>query len=360
MHVVCFYFIQVVGPVEEYAVIAVDFVPAEHGRHVFHVGQAADEPCVCAVLHFLEFAFAHLFFLELFEFFPHDAFDFIAIGSGAQVHADGKFGDVLVRAVACTDADGELFFFDEAFVEPAGASVQNSFCNVKCVERAVAYGWGFEYERIKVRSVLAFDNQALFAGLFRVAHGKGREGVARGDRIEVLLDNFHRFERVEVACQHEDCVTRLVILAVMFFGLFAGEVLDVAGPADGRHAVGERFVNHGVERFVKAACRAVVVAHAAFFADHGAFRIEFTQHGVLHAVGFEPHEKFDFVLGECHRVSGQEVARKSVEPGSACGLVGAPEFVLDENLAVFVQHGIVFGSELFHQGGIVRNFCRAD
>ena len=50
----------------------------------------------------------------------------------------------------------------------------------------------------------------------------------------------------------------------------------------------------------------------------------------------------------------------SAEARAARRLVGAPQFILHENLAVFIHHGVVLGCQLFNGGGIASEFCRAD
>ena len=146
----------------------------------------------------------------------------------------------------------------------------------------------------------------------------------------------------------------------MFVCHFAGQVHDVARPANRRHAIRERLVNHRIQRFIKATRGFVVVAHAAFFTHHHAFGIEFAQHRILHTVGFEPHEQFNLVLWERHNVGGHQVARESVQACTARSLVGAPKFILHKNFAVFIHHRIVFGSKLFHLRGIASNNRRAN
>ena len=146
----------------------------------------------------------------------------------------------------------------------------------------------------------------------------------------------------------------------MFVGHLAGEIHNIGRPPDSRHAVRERFVNHGIERLEKTARRLIVVTHAALFAHHVAFGIELAQDGVLHTVGFKPHEQFNLVLRERHDIGRHEVARESVQARTARRLVGAPQFILHKNLAVFVHHGIVFGGQLFHRQRITRQFRRTD
>ena len=352
--------IEFVRPVEENAVVAVHFVPGKHRRHVFHIGQAAHQAGVGVVLHLLEIAFAHRFGLKAFQFFPHDFFDLRGVGIRAQVYRHAKFRHVLVGRIRRLHAHGELFFLNQAPVESAGTAIQNALGNVQRVQNLVAHGRRREHERIQVRSVRTLYGQALFAGLLGVANRERRERLACRNRAKVLLDHFHGGGRIDVTCQHENRIARLVILAIMFVGHFARQVHDVAWPADCWHAVRERLVNHGIQRFVVAACGLVVVAHAAFFAHNHAFGIEFAQHGVLHAVGFQPHEQFNFILRERHDVGGHEVAGEGVEPRTACGLVSAPKFVLHKNLAVFVHHGIMFGGKLFHLRGIARQNRRTD
>ena len=146
----------------------------------------------------------------------------------------------------------------------------------------------------------------------------------------------------------------------MFFGLFTSQVFDIAWPADSRHAVRESLVNHRIESFIETACRAIIITHAAFFTHHRAFRIELAEHCILHTVGFEPQEQFNLVLGECHRICSQQVTCKGIEASATGSLIGAPQFILDKDFAVFVQHGIVFRRKLFHEGGIISNSCRTD
>ena len=202
--------------------------------------------------------------------------------------------------------------------------------------------------------------KALFPNLFRVADCKRGESLPCRNIPEILLHHFHRGGSIQVTCQHEDGIAGLVVLAVMLVRHLAGQIHDVARPADGRHAVRESLVYQGIERLEKAARGLVVVTHAAFFAHHVAFGVELAQNRILHAVGFEPHEKFNLVFRERHDVGRHQVRRKRIEAGTAHRLVSAPEFVLHKELALFIQEGIVFSGKLFDGSRIARKFRRAD
>ena len=271
-----------------------------------------------------------------------------------------EFGDVLVGAVAGANTDGQLFLLHQAPVEPAGTTVQHTFDNVERVKALVAHFCRLKNQVVHVGSVGALDHQAFFSGLFRITDGERRERLPCRDIREILLDHFHGSRRVQIPRQHKDSVTGLVILAVVFRRHFPSQVVYIARPADGGHAVRKRLVNHRVQGLDVATRRLVVVTHASFFADHGTLRIELPQYGVLHTVRFQPHEQLDLVLGKRHDIGRHQVRGEGVESCAACRLVGAPQFILHENLAVFVHHGIVFRRELLDRSRVDRQFRRAN
>ena len=173
----------------------------------------------------------------------------------------------------------------------------------------------------QLRIAHALDADFARALLHRVAGvGDGQAACRFGDDAKKALHQRQGFGHIELAGNDENCIVRLVILAVKGLQVFNAHVFDIAARTNGGLAVVVPVISRG--RHVLPQCApGVVLAHFHFIAHHGKLGLQIfaRDKAVNHAVRFHLQRPLQVVVvsGKGFEVIGTVVGRSAVKAHAA-------------------------------------------
>ena len=208
-----------------------------------HGAEATGEGGFLLVAGFLEFLFGDALFFDAFDFFIDQGIEAIEGDALLASGVDAEHAGFFEEEREDLDAEGGLFFFDEAFVEAGAAAGAEDIAEEF---EGVAIGVSFWASWPSVeggweRGIGLEDIAGDGGGLGGDVDRRADDGWASGDGAEVIGDEFFGGFEVEIASDGEGGVIGDVESFVEVAELFDGGFVDVLGGADGDPGVGGIF-----------------------------------------------------------------------------------------------------------------------
>ena len=198
-----------------------------------------------------------------------------------------------------------------------------------------------EHEQLRLGR--EFHPDATFTGLGWLLQERcRREGLGR-DPSEVSLHRSDDLGRIQITHQHGQGVVGGVMGAEELHRLGAGEILQLARPAQHGMAVGQGDEGGGQRGLHQLTPRARVHALPPLLLDDLPLGVELAEHRVPHPVRFQERPEFQPGVGQAHEILSALPGRGGIQPDPAVPPVDLPQLVPhDERLGLRLQLGNLF------------------